>query len=116
MNFQKIIDVMDGVMKDANKMYDTVINLSDGVAGPTRAKTMLLNELEDSMTVFDTHLGDMRKTMRFKKVKGVEATVSTAQVRDFMLSHMSFMAHVVSHVVSFISYVSRISKWRTLPL
>ena len=36
-------------MRDANKMYEGVCNTTDGSAGPSRTKRMLLNEMEDRL-------------------------------------------------------------------
>ena len=43
----EIINTMEKVAKDANKVYDLVVHSTDNVAGPSPTKMRLLAELED---------------------------------------------------------------------
>ena len=43
----EIINTMEKVAKDANKMYDLVVNSTDDGHGPSQTKLRILAELED---------------------------------------------------------------------
>ena len=63
---------------------------------------------EDVMTAFDGLLGTMKQTLRFKKVRGEEATISTAQVKDFPVVS-NFLYDYMSRVVcTIVLYVLRV--------
>ena len=46
-NMLEIVKSMEKVGKDANKVYDQVLNTSDNAVGPSKTKCRLLSELED---------------------------------------------------------------------
>ncbi len=70
---------------------------------------------KDSISLFDDHIGSMKKAKRFKKIAGQDATVSIAQVSRSRLSRESNSC-IMSYAICLMSYVSHIYKLRTLPL
>ncbi len=70
---------------------------------------------KDSMTSFDDHIGRMKNAKRTKKIAGVDARISIAQVSRSRLSRESNCC-LMSYALCLMSYVSHIYKLRTPPL